>query len=106
MTHTWHVRADLTGGSDIVIAFDQLSRSVRGRIAREALKAGSVPIVAAIRSAAPRGKTGLLASGFRARMPRQDRPGRIAMLIQSVTTRGKFEAKHPRKKVAAGNATD
>ena len=102
MTIALTTRMDSSG---LELAFDSLSKAVRGRIARDALRAGSVPVVAAIRAAAPQ-KTGLLASGFRASMPRQDRPERIAMLIRSVTTRARFASAHPRKTVAAGGASD
>jgi len=57
------------------------------RISRAALKDAAAPMVGAMRSRV-RKRTGLLGRSIKARAARGDRPGRVAVLITAVATRG------------------
>lgn len=73
-------------------------------VIRKALKAGADPVATAARMLI-HSRTGLLASGLRSRSAKNDRPGRLAVLVQSVTTRAKFAdfKGRRRRKVSKGN---
>jgi len=87
------------------LALENLPKAVAKRIAKAALKEGSKPILAAIKSYI-HSRTGLLAGGLKVRVARGDRAGRVAVLIQSWPTREKFAASRPGRKVAGGDAKD
>ena len=99
------VTLQLLDGERLADALDGLGKTVARRLGRQALKEGGQPMLAAIRGRV-HSVTGVLASGLKMRPGRGDRPGRISMLIVSETTRQRFAAAHPSRRVSPGGARD
>jgi hypothetical protein len=92
-------------GEILAQALEGLPPAIARGIGRSALREGGGPMVAAIK-ARIHSVTGLLGGGLRLRSASGDRPGRIAVLISSTTTRQTFATKGRRRKVAKGGARD
>lgn len=78
-------------GESVARDLEALPLKMARQIGHEALREGGEPMVAAIR-ARIHSRTGLLAGGLKIRNAKGDRPGRIAVLITSTTSREKFAA--------------
>jgi len=94
---------DASAMADDLAALGKRARPVL----RTALREESSPIAVAAK-ALIHSRTGLLASGVRARSGSGDRPDRVSALVQSVSTRAKFANYRGRRvrKVAAGAGSD
>jgi len=94
------VYAQMRGGEEIAAAFEQMGGAAR-RLAQGALKAGAVPITAAVLSHI-HDVTGLLRLGTKVRVGRGDRPGRYSVYMSSQTTAKRYASHGRRRQVAAG----
>jgi len=90
----------MQGGEEIAAAFGRMGGAAR-KLAQGALKAGGVPITAAVLSHI-HDVSGLLRLGTRVRAGRGDRPGRYSVYMSSQTTARRYASYGRRRKVAAG----
>jgi len=82
----------VVGGQDLADELAGLERKLARGIIRDALKEGSGPMLAAIRSRI-NSRTGMLSSSVRVRAGKGDRPGRTSVIISAWATAGAF-ARH------------
>jgi len=89
----------------VILALQNLPKAASRSVVIPALMAGGQPIVTAAKGNI-HNVSGLLAGGLKLRVGKNNRPGRLAVLMQSWTTRQTFATKGRRRKVAEGRGRD